>query len=71
MLQRLREGILNRCRYNKTNAAAEDINNSIKVMKHMSYGFSSSFARMKRCCLFAFSFYRICVRNLKLKEVER
>lgn len=68
-LQRLREGILNGYRYDKTNATAEGLNNSIKAMKRMSYGFSS-FARMRRRCLLALGFYRICARNLKLKEVE-
>ncbi len=68
-LQRHREGIPNGYRYDKTNATAEGLNNSIKVMKRISYGFSS-FARMRRRCLLAPGFYRICARNLKLKEVE-
>lgn len=61
-LQQNRQGILNGYRYDNTNATAEELNNSIKVMKRMSY-VSSSLDRMRRRCLLALGFYRICHRR--------
>ena len=46
-LKRDSEGALNGCRLNKANATAEGLDNSIKAMKRMGYGFKT-FKRMRR-----------------------
>lgn len=68
-LKEHREGILNGYRHNKTNATAEGLNNSIKVMKRMSYGFKD-FATMRRRIKFSLGYFRIINRGLRLNEIR-
>lgn len=68
-LKRNREGVLNGYKFNKTNATAEGLNNSIKVMKRMNYGFKT-FKRMRRRCLLSLGYMRVIKRGMKLKRRE-
>ena len=47
---------------------AEGINNTIKVVKRVSYGFKD-FRRMRRRCLLACGFYKIVKRETRLGDV--
>ncbi|WP_165062718.1 transposase [Adlercreutzia sp. ZJ154] len=68
-IKRNREGVLAGYKFNKTNATAEGLNNSIKVMKRMSYGFKS-FERMRRRCLLSLGYMRIIKRGIKINGVK-
>ena len=68
-LKRNREGVLNGYKFNKTNATAEGLNNSIKVMKRTSYGFRT-FERIHRRCLLALGYMHIIKRGMKLNGVK-
>lgn len=63
-LKRNREGMLNGYKFNKTNAT-EGLDNSIKVMKRMSYGFKT-FKRMRRRCLLSLGYMRVIKRGMRL-----
>ena len=64
-----REGILNGYRYDKTNATAEGLNNTIKLLKKNAYGYKS-FARMRRRCLFTLGYYRLVKLQAHLGDVD-
>ena len=64
-----REGILNGYRYNKTNATAEGLNNTIKLLKKNAYGYRT-FARMRRRCLFTLGYYRLVKLQAHLRDVD-
>lgn len=68
-LKRNREGVFNGYKHNKTNAAAEGLDNSIKVMKRTSYGFKT-FSRMRRRCLFSLGYMKIIKRGMKINGVK-
>lgn len=68
-LKRNREGVLNGYKFNKTNATAEGLNNSIKMMKRMNYGFKT-FKRMRRRRLLSLGYMRIIKHGMKLNGVK-
>ena len=63
-----REGILNGYKHDRTNALAEGLNNTIKLLKKTSYGMPT-FARMRRRCLFTLG-YRLTRDRVHLPQVE-
>ncbi|WP_255464119.1 MULTISPECIES: ISL3 family transposase [unclassified Adlercreutzia] len=68
-IKRNREGVLNGYKFNKTNATAEGLNNSIKVLKRTSYGFKT-FERMRRRCLLSLGYMKIIKRGIKINGVK-
>jgi transposase len=64
-----REGILNGYRYGKTNALAEGLNNTIKLIKKTSYGLPT-FARMRRRRLFTLVCYKLTRDYVHLPQVD-
>jgi len=67
--RRHREGILNGYKHGKTNALAEGLNNTIKLLKKTSYGMPT-FARMRRRCLFTLGYYRLERDHVHLPQVD-
>ena len=67
--RRLREGTLNGFKFDKTNATAEGLNNTIKLLKKNAYGYKS-FARMRRRCLFTLGYYRLVKMQANIRQVD-
>jgi transposase len=64
-----RTGILNGYKYGKTNATAEGLNNTIKLLKKNAYGFRD-FEHMRRRCLITLGYYKLIHGSVHLPDVE-
>ena len=65
-----RERILNGYRLDSTNAAAEGMNNAIKALKRVCFGFGK-FERMRKRCLLVLGCTRLVERKLGLKDIPK
>lgn len=68
-LKKYHEGILNSYRYDRTNAVAEGINNSIKVIKRRGYGIRL-FEAFRRRVLLGLGLGNVEVLRLSIRDIE-
>jgi transposase len=64
-----RTGILNGYKYKKSNATAEGLNNTIKLLKKNAYGFRD-FEHMRRRCLITLGRYKLIYDSIHLPDIE-